>query len=66
MLLERHSAEEIDDKGLEAGLQALDEEYGPDEMPVVLSDEEEEADAVENVSEPPLTASTLYVVLSLL
>jgi hypothetical protein len=64
-LLERHSAGEIDDEGLEAGLQALDEEYGPDEMPAVLSDEEEEADAVENASEPPLTASTLCVVSTL-
>ena len=64
-LLERHSAEEIDDEGLEAGLQALDEEYGPDEMPAVLLDEEEEADAVENASEPPLTASTLCVVSTL-
>ena len=68
-LLECHSAEEINDEGLEAGLQALDEEYGPDKMPAVLSDkEEEEADAiqdVENMSEPPLMASTLCVVLAL-
>ena len=64
-LLECHSAEEINDEGLEAGLQALDEEYGPDEMPAVLSDEEEEADAVENASEPPLTTSTLCVVSTL-
>ena len=64
-MLERHSAEEIDDEGLEAGLQALDEEYGPDEMPAVLSDDEEEADTVETVSEPPLTASTLCVAFTL-
>ena len=67
-LLECHSAQEIDNEGLEAGLQALDEEYGPDELPAVLSDEEEEADAVqdtENVLELPLTASTLCVVLAL-
>ena len=64
-LLERHSANEINDDDLEAGLQALDEEFGPEELPVVLSDEEEEGDAVENVSEPPLTASTLCVVLTL-
>ena len=68
-LLEHHSAEEINDETLESGLQVLDEEYGPDEMPAVLSDEEEElADAVqdvENMSEPPLTASTLCVVLAL-
>ena len=67
-LLERHSAKEIDDNGLEAGLQALDEEYGPDKMPAVLLDKEEEADAiqdVENVSKPPLTASTLCIVLAL-
>ena len=66
-LLERHSAKEIDDDGLEAGLQALDEEYEPDKMPAVLLDEEE-VDAVqdvENVSEPPLTASTLCIVLAL-
>ena len=66
VLLEHHSAEEIDDDVLEASLQALDEEYGPDEMPVFLSDEEEELvdimQDVENVLEPPLTASTLCVV----
>ena len=69
VLLERHLAEEINNDGLEAGLQALDEEYGPDKMPPVLSDEEEEeADTVqdvENMSEPPLTASTLCIVLAL-
>ena len=67
-LLERHSAEEINDDGLEAGLQALDEEFGPDELPAVLSDKEESADAVQdvkNVSEQPLTASTLYIALAL-
>ena len=40
-LLECHLAEEINDEVLESGLQALDEEYGPNEMPTVLSDEEE-------------------------
>ena len=68
-LLKCHSAEEINDEVLESGLQALDKEYGPNEMPTVLSDEEEGlADTmqdVENVSEPPLTASTLYTVLAL-
>ena len=29
-LLECHSAEEINDETLESGLQALDEEYGPE------------------------------------